>query len=101
MEENESEQVLYIKLLTPPYFQMSPYDSSKYELPRLKDDWLRIHNFILDGLMQSGTIDHLQRLHLINNTVVRIVLEKVPKSYHSKLEFRQSYLSTNLEDAII
>lgn len=58
-EETSEGLILYLKLLSPPNFQVSPYNPKKSELPEVKEDWTRVHNFILEQLVAKEVIDEL------------------------------------------
>lgn len=60
----------YFQLLVPPKLSLYYFDDNLYEKPEVRENWERINNFFL----LRDEIDELYRIHLINNSVLRIVI---------------------------
>nr|QZA51933.1 RNA-dependent RNA polymerase 4 [Paramecium bursaria] len=91
IEELKDHQIISIKLLSPPQFNITLNDKRRNESNKTRSDWQRIHNLLLDQVRCQ-----VRRLILINNSMIRMKIRNIEDNYYFIQQFNNIMLQYNL-----
>ena len=100
-QETNSHHFFYFKMLVPPKFFLHQIEENNYESSEVRDQWVRVDNFPLT--MQPNFIDELMRVHLMNNSVIKVRFRKhgnnqrIINMFKNKLDYLKLLSRKNIQ----